>query len=178
MWLQTLFQSLMPATLISGSISRLINIPESTVMHKLEKKKRENFYLFGFPAVWRMLQLLYTLSFEKYPLVLPSRLPTKARYWEGKGEQVQKSKNNEEWCLRTEAQISIGLCYIRGPHVSAHPSRCSFYLKGRLFVGCHWPQARCQIWTSTWRTIVSFWPATSIKLKHLKVSCRIRIVLI
>ena len=35
-------------TSISGSFSQLINILESTVRHNIEK---ENFYLFGFPAV-------------------------------------------------------------------------------------------------------------------------------
>lgn len=35
-------------TSISGSISQLINIPESTVRYSPEK---EDFYLFGFPAV-------------------------------------------------------------------------------------------------------------------------------
>lgn len=177
MWLQTLFQSLMPATLISGSISRLINIPESTVMYKLGKKKKKKTFIW-FPCCVKDVTTLIHFILWKISSCSPIKAPHESKILRREGEQVQKSKNNEEWCLRTEAQISIGLCYIRGPHVSTHPSRCSFYLKGRLFVGCHWPQARCQIWTSTWRTIVSFWPATSIKLKHLKVSCRIRIVLI
>lgn len=83
-----------------------------------------------------MLQLLYTLSFEKYPLVLPSRKDTyESKLLRRERRRGTKLENNEECFICTNAQISIGLCFIKGPQCVCSPLKVFFLFQRKTFCG-------------------------------------------